>query len=102
MTIISPTSPLMAAPHPAGLYRISFYIKTTVASAGASMTINITYADGTSRSIQVETHDLATLNAISQGTLVGYSEGTQNVGFTVQFTNRGSSQFVAWGAVEPL
>jgi hypothetical protein len=96
----------------AGLYRVSFYVKTTTAGAALdAMTVTLAWNDGTAQTLVVpfvsalaltNNHDLATLNAFSQTEIVVKAAASQNVSFTTTVTKTGSPQYSIDARIEAL
>jgi len=87
----------------AGLYRVSFYLKTTTAgdpadnvtatlawNDGTAQTLAIAFLGTTSATVHYTAHDLATLNAYSMATVVVKAAASQNVTFTTTLTSPGA------------
>lgn len=96
----------------AGLYRLTFYLKTTTAgSAGDKVIATAAFNDGSAQTLvvpfevgatQTTDHDLATLNAFSQGSVVVKVAASQNITFTTTVTKTGSPQYSLDARIEAL
>jgi hypothetical protein len=98
----------------AGLYRVSFYLKTTTAGTPAVAQVKVTVAwnDGAAQTVDVPflsgalapfiQHDLGTLNAFSQGDVVVKAAASQNITFTTTGTYTGGAVYSIDARVEAL
>ena len=96
----------------AGVYRISAYLKTTTAGNVADVVkMTASWNDGTAQTIVVplesataifNNHDLGTLNAYSQGSIVVNSAASQNITYTTTVTKTGSPQYEIHVRIEAL
>lgn len=109
---IGSTTLLTGGTSTAGMYRISAYFRTSTAGSGGD-TVKLTAAwnDGASQTMDLPilttggaatTHDLATLNAHSQGSIVVYSAASQNITFTTTVSKTGSPQYSLYVRIEAL
>lgn len=96
-----------------GLYRVSFYLKTnTAGTAGVAKTkVTVSWNDGTAQTLVVpflnataiyNDHDLGTLNAYSQGSIVVSVAASQNISFITTGTYTGSPQYTLNARIEAL
>ena len=92
-------------------YRVSFYVKTTTAVAASTMTVTVSWNDGTAQSLVVpfenatvifNNHDLATNNAFSQGSVVIKVAASTNVSFITTVTSAGSPAYTVASRLEVL
>lgn len=97
----------------AGMYRVSAYLKTTTAGAGGDIvTMTVAWNDGAAQTVGmpfitaaggvVANHDLGTLNAFSQGSVVVNVAASQNVTYTTTVTKAGSPQYEIHVRIEQL
>ena len=103
---------LTGAAGTAGMYRISVYIKTTTAGTaldvvkativwndGAAQTLDVPFENAT---IIFNNHDLATLDAFSQGSIVVNAAASQNITYTATVTKTGTPQYEIHARIEAL
>jgi len=96
----------------AGLYRLSFYLKTTTAGSGGDVVkVTAAWNDGAAQTLDVpmlnataivNNLDLGTLNAFVQGSIVVKAAASQNVTFTTTVTKAGSPQYSVDARIESL
>jgi hypothetical protein len=114
---IAATTLLTSSSASSGMFRVSFYIKTTTAGTAGVATTKITVAfnDGAAQTIDVplliesaaapvflNSHDLGTNNAASAGTVVVYSAASNAITFTTTGTYTGSPQYTLRARIEYL
>lgn len=92
---IGATTLLTGTADTAGMYRVSVYIKTTTAGAGGDVVaVTVAYNDGTAQTVvPIAAHDLATLNAHSQASVVLNLAASQNISYTTTVTIAGAPQY---------
>lgn len=86
-----------------GMYCVSVYIKTTTAGSALDVVkATITWNDGTAQTLDVpfenattvfNNHDLATLNAFAQGSIVVNAAASQNINYTTTVVKTGTPQY---------
>jgi len=96
----------------AGLYRLSFYLKTTTAGSGGDVVkVTAEWNDGAAQTLDVpmlnataivNNLDLGTLNAFVQGSIVVKAAASQNVTFTTTVTKAGSPSYSVDARIESL
>jgi hypothetical protein len=96
----------------AGLYRLSFYLKTTTAGSGGDVVkVTAAWNDGAAQTLDVpmlnataivNNLDLSTLNAFVQGSIVVKAAASQNVTFTTTVTKAGSPVYSVDARIESL
>ena len=96
----------------AGLYRLSFYLKTTTAGSGGDVVkVTAAWNDGAAQTLDVpmlnataivNNLDLGTLNAFVQGSIVVKAAASQNVTFTTTVTKAGTPQYSVDARIESL
>lgn len=112
---IAATTMLTAHAGSTGMYRLSFYFKTTTAGTPAVAVVKatVTWDDGTAGQTRDVTllsgvtalavnHDLGTLNATSQGSLIVYAAASTAITFTTTGTYTGSPQYTLRTRIESL
>ena len=92
-----------AASGTAGMYRVSVYLKTTTAgNPGDVVLVTVAYNDGAAQTKVIPlltsaavaaNHDLGTLNAHAQGSIVLNLAASQNITYTTTVTAAGSPQY---------
>jgi len=96
----------------AGLYRLSFYLKTTTAGSGGDIVkVTASWNDGSAQTLDVpmlnataivNNLDLGTLNAFVQGSVVLKAAASQNITFTTTVVKAGSPAYLIDSRIEAL
>ena len=96
----------------AGMYRLSFYMKTTTAGTAGTVKATAAWNDGSAQTMDIPlmttggaatTVALNTLNAFGQGSVVVYAAASQNITYTTTVTGAtGSPQYYIYVRIEKL
>lgn len=115
-TSITAQTLLSASAASVGMFRVSFWLKTTTAgTAGDVVKVTVAFNDGTAQTADVLltnmvatptapaiNHDLATNTRASYGSVTGYVSGSTTVTYTTTVTKTGTPQYTIRARIEAL